>query len=539
MRTAYRYMFLLIFLWPALHAAGALPAEGYKLEVARRVFDDLVEAKGVKNMPIPRFRLVNSQRNVAWSDSEKAEIGLEEKAYDICTSFGADSLNALAGILAHELTHYYEKHGWTELFAADFSDIESSAAIARLDQHLPQETQADYLGGFLAYSAGYKTLEMMPRFLAKVYEVYGFEAVMPGYPTLADRQQMATASLKRCQELIHVFETANYLIALEQYGPAKVYYQYILKDFQSREMYNNLGVATTLEAMMLFSKKELRFAYPLELDAESRLKSGYRGGQQGFGEDQAKRATLLKMAIGHFKTTIVLDEDYAVGYLNLANVYALLNEAIDAEYNARKAMKIAEKEGLEKTVADAHVLLGILAAQESETDRAVAFFNQAITQGSSLGEVNKDILQEQSNPSQTTSSSLSMARPDRIGELSLDQLVIDLQRERLTPSLLMEIDHRTTFARLDDEHSQVMIHLLPYEEAYTFLQITDQQYTGTTGKGITAGSSSKDILQAYGEADRCVQLAQGEYLVYFKRKLLFVLDEKGQVCRWGVFRVSE
>ncbi len=519
-------------------ARGTL-VEGYKEGVARRVFDDLVEAKGVKNMPIPKFRLVNSQRNVAWSNSELAEIGLEEKAYDICTLFGADSLNALAGILAHELTHYYEKHGWTEMFAADFSEMESSAEIARLDQHLPQETQADYLGGFLSYAAGYQTLGMMPQFLDKVYQAYGFEEAMPGYPTLADRQEMATASLKRCQELIHVFETANYLVALEQYGPAKGYYQYILKDFQSREMYNNLGVATTLEAMALFSKKDLHFAYPLELDAESRLKNGHRGGQQGFGEDQTQREALLKMAISHFKTAIVLDEDYAVGYLNLANVYALLHEPMDAEYNARKAIKIAKKEGRKKTVADAQVLLGILAAQEDETASAIGFFDQAVANGSSLGMINKNILLEKTMPATPAASALGMAKPDRIGEVSLDKLVVDLQRENLVPELLIEIDQRTTFARVDDEQSEVLIHLLPYDEVYTFLQITNPAYVGATGKGMKPGSSRQEVLDAYGEADRQLQLAQGEYLVYYKRKLLFILDEKGQVSRWGVFRFSE
>lgn len=43
-------------------------------------------------------------------DPDKIQIGLEEKAYDICISFGADSLNALAALLGHELVHYFEKH---------------------------------------------------------------------------------------------------------------------------------------------------------------------------------------------------------------------------------------------------------------------------------------------------------------------------------------------------------------------------------------------------------------------------------------------
>ncbi len=510
----------------------------YKLEVARGVFDRLVETKGVRNMPVPKFRMVNSQRNVAWSNAENAEIGLEEKAYDICVSFGADSLNALAGILAHELTHYYEKHGWTEMFAADFSTMESSSAIARLDQHLPQETQADYLGGFLAYAAGYQTLEITPAFLEKVYQAYGFNETMTGYPSLVERKEMATASLQRCQQLIHVFDMANYLVALGDYGAAKQYYQYILNDFQSREMYNNQGVATTLEAMALFSKKELRFAYPIELDAASRLSGGNRGGQLGFGEDQRKRETLLKLAIGYFKTAIVLDEDYALGYLNLGNVYALLNEDLDAIYNAQKAIRIAEKRGDTKTLADAWVLLGILAAKKENETLAFDHFDKATAEGSNLGVFNKQVLEAPLTPSTTSRPRLGLVKPTKIGDLSLDQLVIDLQRENLTPDLYLEIDRQTSFAQLEDEDAEVLIHLLPYDERYIFLQLTKASYAGSTSNGLKNGSSKEEIIASYSEADHQLQLPQGEYLVYLKQQIIFVLDKKGIVSRWGIFRIS-
>lgn len=511
--------------------------DNYKWEVANEVFTNLVEAKGVKNMPVPKFKMVTSQRNVAWFNPNTIEVGLEEKAYDICTSFGKDSLNVLAAIIGHELIHYYEKHGWTELFAADFANMEMSAEIGRLDQHLPQETQADFLGGFLSYSAGYRNLEVMPAFLDKVYQAYGLPEVMSGYPSLAERKEMARASLQRCQDLIHAFEMANYLIAVEDYDYAKEYYAYILKEFQSREMYNNIGVANVLAAMNLFPKQALPFVYPIELDAESRLKNNKKSASHGFGGDEKGRVERLKNAVDYFKTAIILDESYAVGYLNLACAYALLEQPIDARYNAQKALQIARTNKRSKTVADAQIILGIIASQEADMAGANQFFDKAIATGSTLALLNKSILNEEPH-SLNKANDRSIQMLDNIGDLSLDRLITNLERGNLSPDKMLEINSQVIFGLIDYPHSQLLIHLLPQDEHYFILQISAPTYEKETNKAIKNGASKSSIIAAYGPADNNVQLAQGEYLVYYKQRLLFIIDEGGTLKTWATFRVS-
>ena len=510
-------------------------ATGYRFKVTQRVFDHLVEAKGVKNMPPPRLKLVDAERSVAWCKGD--EIGLEVKAYDLCTTFGPDSLNALAGILAHELTHYYEKHAWAEMFAADFSALPSATEVAKPEDHLQQEIQADHLGGFLAYAAGYRTLGVMPTFLKKVYEAYGFTENMLGYPSLSDRITMATTAMERCQELIHVFEAANYLLALKDYQAAQQYYQYILKDFQSREIYNNLGVTLTLQAITLFQKAEVPFIYPVELDGDSRLSRGNRGtpSQQA----PLDKETLLTSAAEHFKTAIILDKDYTLAYLNLANVYVLLQEEIDADYYVKKAMQMAQKEGQNKLLADTQVLLGILAARGGNITEASEYFQRAEVNGSDIAATNSRVMETPTNSQVSSTSNLTTNRPERIGNLSLDQLVIDLQRERLEPDFIIKIDQQAVFAKLTDEQSTILIHLLPFEEKYTFLQLADEMYQGATNLGIELESSQQDILDTYGKWEYEVLLAQGSYLVYLQQQLIFVLNQENEVRQWGIFRRSK
>jgi len=86
-------------------------------QTAKKVFDQLVQARGDFQMRPPKFIMSDAERQVAIARPRKAEITLELKAYEVCRSMGKDSLNALAVLLSHELIHYYEKHDWTNHFA--------------------------------------------------------------------------------------------------------------------------------------------------------------------------------------------------------------------------------------------------------------------------------------------------------------------------------------------------------------------------------------------------------------------------------------
>ncbi|MEM6379337.1 MAG: hypothetical protein AAF705_14100, partial [Bacteroidota bacterium] len=209
----------------------------------QKVLDDLVAAQGDKRYQQPKLVMNNQERYVAWMNPKKVEIGLEAKAYAICQSFGKDSLDAVAALLAHELIHYYSKHNWTKHFTKENANLTTAQLLNQQQEGLKNETQADYLGGFLGYSAGYNTLGMMPKVLQKVYQTYNLPEQIRGYPSLLERQKIATLAMDKLTDLANVFNMATFLTVIGDYAAAKLYYQSILKDFQSRELHNNLGVA--------------------------------------------------------------------------------------------------------------------------------------------------------------------------------------------------------------------------------------------------------------------------------------------------------
>ncbi len=114
-------------------------------------------------------------------------------------------------------------------------------------------------------------------------------------------------------------------------------FDYIARKFPSREILNNAGVARALEAIDLFEEGALRFAYPFELDAQTRLRSGGKADQYGYVETGGEqRERLLEEAVEKFEKACEKDPDYATACINLACAFGLQGESEDAIHYANK-----------------------------------------------------------------------------------------------------------------------------------------------------------------------------------------------------------
>ncbi len=505
----------------------------YQYNVANEVFEALIEARGDFRMQKPILKISKTERFGAYAKPRKAEITIELKAYDVCASFGKDSLNALAALLGHELIHYYEKHEWTKHFASEHGDIGTGTELKKLKERLKLETQSDYLGGFLAYSAGYHTLDIMPRFLEKVYKSYRLKDTLRGYPPLQERKDIATKTLEKLQGFVHVFEMANYLTALEQYEQAKRYFDYILKDFQSREIYNNVGVIATLIGMQFVEEQYRKYGFPLEIDVESRLKNGKRGQMETLMAQQ-----VLAEAIDYFKKARNLDENYPIALLNMACVYTLMNNYEDAEYFARKALKLCEQPQWEATKSAVYVLQGILADFKENLGEAETLFQKAADLGNTLAVMNLKVLKNEPIESLKIKVSNASSKKDQIHGFSLDKAVVQLLREELKVDRIVQVNRETNCGTTSLEESTLFIHFID-EENFTFIQIAGETYSQSTIAGISIGKSFEEVIAAYGSPDRHVQNSKGGFLVYYNENLIFLLNEKGNVMSWGLFRIKE
>jgi tetratricopeptide (TPR) repeat protein len=499
--------------------------------VARRVYEDLVRARGDARLPVPDFKMDAATRYVAWMDPESRSIGLEEQAYEVCRSFGADSLRAMAALLAHELTHYYERHGWIRYFAEEQPGLAVNKKWEQEEPGILYEIQADYLGGFLAYSAGYPTFGIMPELLNRLYEAYGLPAETEGYPSLEERRKRAQRAEDKVRDLADVFDMATLLTTIQEYSDARQYLDHVLNSFQSRELYNNLGVITVLEALAYFDRDEVPLGLPLELDAGSRLRDGLRA-SGSFDERVERRRQLLEKATRYFGQASGMDEMYPAALINMGCVNYLRGELEDAAFYARRAARMSERLEMNKALADAWVLQGIISSADGADSEAIQLFEKAAILGSNLGRFNASVL------SKTVVAVPAVQRERRgfenIGALSLDEFLAapDVAKQiQVAGNTILGVEPR--------ESSILYLNYVDDGRRYALFQQTGKGYSGKTYHGIQTGDPRNTIVEQYGAPERIVELAQGRVLVYPVQRILFFLDEQDRLESWVLFRLGE
>ncbi len=497
---------------------------GYKIATAQKVFDALLSARGDYRMQRPTLVMNRKPGDGASFNPDKIQIILDEKMFDICMGFGKDSLNALAALLSHELIHYYEKHDWKRHFAKENGDLETARRLENLEEGLKQETQCDYLGGFMAFSVGYNTYGIMPELLNKLYSAYDLPDDLPGYPSLNDRLKMVDAAMGQLKDLLIVFETANLLTILGNYADAAAYHKRILETYQSREIYNNAGVNAALAALGLMEPSEMRYALPLELDPKSRLFSL----KSNDLEKEARKNALLKTALDHFERALLLDENYGSAYVNKACVLTLNREWDDAVYTIKKGKK---KTADAQIVSDFVVLEGVIAAQQMDSTTAVKLWEQASKQGNPWAKMNLETLQK--TPYPASGATISAKGLEEIEQFPLADFLATPTTDRE-----VKVDKKILCGIRQFKNSRLFIHYANNGKNYALVQETQANYTGRTLRGIGLGDAQEKVSTAYGKPPRSIALPNGSVWVYPEFNLFFRITPQSKVESWGVFRKS-
>lgn len=563
------YSFVNLPLAPDAKPSAVIPT--YKTETAALVFNQLKRAQGLLSSEKPALflvkRLPNPRFVMAMISYDKGVIYIEEAAYDLCISFGADSLNALSVYLGHELAHFFGRHNVTNHYAWEYEQgLRQDSLFKILEKSLPEskrdslmdiinksmraftsaenEKDADLQGGFLSYLSGYQTFGIAGRLLDKTYDDFGLPKNPPNYPSLEKRKQIAADTEKKLSKLIDHFEMGNFLVALEEYDDALLYYHKVLANFKSREIYNNIGVLYTLSFLKKANKKKVKYAFPVELDAESRLLTSSSKGNE---DNEIQK---LYLAIDNFEKASALDDDYPIAHLNKGCAQALLGLHAEDEDLATEAYAVATAEAMiakrlakmntglwKKTLIDAFTLNGIIEALKGNKENANLAFKEAlkISPDNHLAETNHAILNDIKKDKTGDLSLKGNAEKETIDGIEIDKIKIGREDVRDTLDPARNNFTRLIFKRLD--HSRLMINHVKEssKERYATFHLTDANYVGTTAKGIRINASLTDIKTKYGEPDTYFELGQGTWLIYKKSKIIFQLDADGRLVRWSVY----
>ena len=302
------------------------------------VFDRLISVYGSAKTK-PKFIIVKKGKvsipPAKYISDGQPTIQIDEAFYTICQTFGKDSLNALAIVLSHELTHHFNDH----TFCRDYGfanlntvkpNLKKTIGSASSNARKDKETEADIKGFFFAAAAGFEPHGLQEKLITKIYKVYNLENIQENYPSLQERIDLAQSADKKASELYIDFKNGLVAIENKQYDVAIKCFESANVKIPFRENLNNIGVANTRKALILKESSENeklfphRFLYPIEIENKSRLsKEITRGDLDDTSEEMEK---LLKDAQKNFEEAIRLDPSFTKGYINLACVLDLLGD---------------------------------------------------------------------------------------------------------------------------------------------------------------------------------------------------------------------
>jgi tetratricopeptide (TPR) repeat protein len=331
-----KWIILIIVIIPILSNAQIAS----KIKATHEVFSNLVKAyangKGAPDLKISPLK--GAQIIAEYSTINGVPfIQIDEKLINICYSLGKDSLNALAFILSHELSHYYKDDNWCMDYAG--LKFKSNPAFAKAMKNsskynVGKEAAADKEGLIYAAVAGYSPFAIFNTLLDNIYSKYSLIDNLQGYPSKKERKEINNDAKKDAKEWLRIFNLSLNLIDSKKYTEAIDSLTYLSKKFPSREVYNNLGIAKTRKALLLKPKtyEEVhfpeRFLYPLEVENKTRLE---QDDTRGMDEQKIEEMNkLLKSAQKDFQEAVRIDPEFIKGYINLSCVFDLLYNPLSA-----------------------------------------------------------------------------------------------------------------------------------------------------------------------------------------------------------------
>jgi tetratricopeptide (TPR) repeat protein len=523
-----------------------------------KIYNKLVAARGDFRYKVPELYLKDVKGRVASIDYLTNQITIEKHAYDVCKKHG-DA--AVAFLIGHELTHYYEKHAWQNGFVSDKSE-ESVYKELKKYQDVAHETEADYLGGFLAYTAGYGMYDKGGEIIGDLYTAYGLGETMKGYPTKTERIKLGNKSAQKLELLVDAFDMANLLFSINMTEEAYAYYEYILKDYQSRELYNNLGTVAVLNVMKLFKVTDLKYRYVSELDVD------FQSSKDVSVPIEEQKTMWLDKAIAHFNSAISLDPNYTPAYLNRANAYALKREWKKAKfYLNEEALPVSIKDSIrweeklksddpqeieeanhakarwKKTRQDITILQGIIDANTGDEIAAKSKFTSVAEDGNALAAINLKICNGEPLP--LPNFNKKDYTKDMIGDTSVHKFLrrsppYDLDKVAGISNNFTLFQYKPT-----DGKSEIFYHENFESKERIAFQRTSKDYDGANLSGIKIGdlrsiveSETKD-----GTPTRVIETTSGQILIYdstdaddkrLKGIIYFIEDNK--VRSWIIYK---
>jgi tetratricopeptide (TPR) repeat protein len=513
---------LVIIICNGLSAQEILPASHPAQKRCEKVYKKLLNAIGDNRKTLPDLLVTKRKKRVASYRIKDNVILIEKAAYDICEKMGADSESALAFLIGHELTHYYQKADWGR--SGEICHFLLKSEI--LKQYSSEDEEADSYSGFISYLAGLRTLEIIPDFLEKIYKDYNFNNKIDGYPDLEDRKKVIYIVQRKVRKYIQMYESANYYLAVGWNYRAISCYKYLLEFIKTKELYNNAGVVSLAAAIEHPENDGYSFLYPIDIDLSNVFKRSY--------SLEDRQGKLLKDAEEYIKKALILDESYCTSYVNLACVYDLMGNATDALTTLNIASNLSSNNLEEAKIS---IIRGIVYAHNNQIKKANEHFETATQHYKSM----PIIYVSRSNKQAIVKGEKEGVKYNIEIKDQMDGLFFGDKLKRSSGAIPLrnssilntEVDFST---KARSYFSRFMIeNKLDSKISYAFLQRSRNKGIKTK-RDIKVGDSYSKIKKAYeGMYFQVVHYSKGFFLVYPQKGLVFRIDQQKKLREWAIF----
>ncbi len=538
-----------------LFSQSYLSHSTYKYQNSMAVFKNIVSAVG-ENRKVPPFEIIPddgfAKTILMYYPGEQPKILMDEEVYDQCTKLAGDSTNALAALIGHELAHHYRNHDWCSSFAYLMGDNSLSEKIkeANSEQKLKVEAEADYYGGFYSYLAGYSSYEITERVLDGIYTRFKLPEQITGYPTKAERKAIAKSSLEKLKSIIPVFDAGEMLFVIKEYDAAISCFDYLIDKFPSREIYNNAATIRILKAMEYMNGGDFIYSLPVEFDSKTRLKSGNsRGDNLSKEERNVKKLALLNESINILQSSIEHDSSYLNAKINLCCIYLLknnfdlvigsINEILEnktgiSNYDLSKLLTVrgiafAMKKENQSAIEDLEQASGLSADSRTKYNLTV-FKNQDKNIFDSMIEY-LGIFENKDDVSKYGYEKLSNPDNEKIDGIALKDIMFSGGTAIQLPSnphLNISTNSTAQSTQFGVTFSNQTIRLIK----------TSTYFKYRSFKGVGIFTTKYTLKSLYGEPGYIISSLQGEYYIYSKSRIAFLLNKDNLVINWFLYNLN-
>lgn len=478
-------------------------------------------------------------------------IGID--IYDLCMTIGEE---ALAGVLAHEIGHYFNQHNRCASVSGyiistnEFGFIKSNINQENYNVYNGAETQADIFAAFHCYSAGYDIQSAMPEILDKIYKLCKTPDTSENYIPLAERQKIARSAKEKFKKLIPIFDAAIYFLITGDYILSANCFELIISnDYMSWDIYNNAGVGYALEGLKYFPKNFHKFVYPFEFESNSELtklseSSGIttKGLMEKPKDSISYRNDMIRNAIDYFKTTLLMNYNLIIPYINLSCLYEIKGSYKEARSYAFLAeSKIKDYDTHTKNLINN--IKGIIYYSEKDTNAAKKEFKGARNSELAkynLKKLNGENIDGSSNKNHKEETEKRKRGNEQIAQTDMGNFDYPKSRFennsiRINSDTLHELE-KLFISTWNGENFKAL--KAENDKGTMFIIETKNNYKDTTLQGIKIGNSKLMVIEKYGYPIRIQAGSSYEYLIYEKPGIIFKIDT-GYVAGWILYKQSE